>query len=312
MSALPKGSGAFFFQVPKRGIQEKELRDVLEESEVEYEYRINKDTMKSTLLSPTNLFIFLEGIFTNVFFGVLNLVILPYIQSPPKNISPSNSSLFILIFGVPGALFGTLYLAKLSDKYGSKNIKSRITFIIISISSSFLFFVLLFVLPLPNLTPAEGNNMGILFDYPIFWLMGIILFFSRTVMSVFRINQQPLIQEINLPEAQGTIRSWNQLVEIASFGSGPVIAGWLLENSNNDYLGSMLQMTWFIIPGILFWFFTYKTVERDKNRISNILHDRAVELNGFRGDPKDVLNKSKNRNDIPSKLHRQENNANGA
>ncbi len=269
---------ALSFHIPKRGLQEKELHGILSGTDISYEYKITKQTLKDTIFSKSNLLIFAEGIFTNIFFGIMNLVILPYIQSSPRNISPGNTALFILIFGVPGALFGTLYFAKISDKYGEKNLKNRITFIIISIAFSFVSIILLFIIPLPHLSPAEGTRIGILFDYPIFFLMGFVLFFSRIVISIFRINQQPLIQEINLPEAQGTIRSWNQLVEVASYGSGPIIAGWLLEQTNNNYLGSMLQSIWIVIPGILLWFLVYKTVEKDRKKISRILSERALEL----------------------------------
>jgi len=266
------------FKEPKRGIQEQVLTGILANDQIQYQYKLNKETMRSTLLSKTNLLVFIEGIFTNFFFGVLDLVMLPYIQSSPRNISTGTTSLFMLIFGVLGALFGSMYLAKFSDKWGSKNIKNRITLIIISLIITDIAVLTLFAIPLPALTTEQGSNFSLIIYYPVFFWLGLIVFISRVTMGLFGINQPPVIQEINLPEAQGTIRSWGQLVEIASYGAGPLIAGIMLEQMNQDYFGVIFRTFFLCLPGIFMWMTTYKTIQKDQARIQDILKLRAVEL----------------------------------
>jgi MFS family permease len=268
----------FYFQEPKRGIQEQALAEVLANDEIKYHYKLNKETVRDTLFSKTNLLVFAEGIFSNVFFGVLDLVLLPYIQSPPRNISPGNTSIFMLIFGIPGALIGSIILARLSDNWGKKNIKNRITLIIISLASAYLIVMGLFLIPLPALTPDQGSQFSIIFEFPIFFWLGLIIFFSRLSFGVFTINQPAVILEINLPEAQGTVRSWGQLVEIASYGSGPLIAGFMLTYFDQDYFGVVFRVFLLTLPGILMWMITYKTIYKDQARIQTILKTRAEEL----------------------------------
>ncbi|MCP4760981.1 MAG: MFS transporter [archaeon] len=268
----------FKFKEPKRGIQEKTLRNVIKDTEVEYDYILTKKTIRSTIFSKTNILIFGEGIFSGIFFGVLDLLLLPYIQSPPRNISAANSSIFMLIFGVPGALLGTAIFAKLSDKYGSEKLKSRISLIIFALVTAFSLIFILFMLPLPNLTVQQGNDFSIITVYPVFMLLGLIVTFSGFVTSIYAVNQPPIIQEINLPEAQGTIASWNQLVEIVSYGSGPIIAGYFLQTLNNNYFGAITIIICVGFPGVLMWILTYWTIDRDRKRIQSILRKRAEEL----------------------------------
>ncbi|GAH35598.1 unnamed protein product, partial [marine sediment metagenome] len=56
----------FFFYVkePKRGVQIDQLRDVLKERSIEYDFKMDKELMRSTMLSRTNVAALIEGIFT--------------------------------------------------------------------------------------------------------------------------------------------------------------------------------------------------------------------------------------------------------
>ncbi|MCP4761342.1 MAG: MFS transporter [archaeon] len=184
-------------------------------------------------------------------------------------------------FGIPGAFIGTFIFSKISDKYGSRNLKNRVTLIIIALSTAFIAVFGLFFIPLPELTLEQGKNMSIIIQYPIFLILGVIVFFSGFIMAIFAVNQPPIIQEINLPEAQGTIASWNQLVEVVGYGSGPIIGGYFLQTLNNDYLGAVGRVIFLGIPGVLMWVITYWTINKDKNRIKTILEQRAEELAGF-------------------------------
>ena len=85
---------------PKRGAQNAELSNILKNDTIQYQFKINKKTMKDTMLSKTNIVALIEGIFTNMFMGSLNILILPYIQSEPYNFSPFATGIFLVMFGL--------------------------------------------------------------------------------------------------------------------------------------------------------------------------------------------------------------------
>ncbi|MFW9971985.1 MAG: MFS transporter, partial [Candidatus Odinarchaeota archaeon] len=130
---------------PKRGSMRKELKDVLSNENVIYEYKLTKETIRSTIFSPTNLIAFFEGVFTTILIAVPDFLLIAYLQSPPLNISPFNLSLFLIIFGLPGGFIGSLGFAKISDKLGKKNIKYRVFMIVLSLVIIFIGFIFFFI-----------------------------------------------------------------------------------------------------------------------------------------------------------------------
>lgn len=263
---------------PKRGTQNKELTDVLKDDSIEYDFQINLEMMKKTMLSKTNVVILLEGISTNIFMGSLTFLLLPYIQTEPHNISPFATGIFLAIFGLTGGLIGQLILARLSDKLSKQHDLRRIYLIIIALIGGAISFALLFFIPLPHLTEAEGQNILLFIAEPIIFLMGIIHASSTSISALYNTNQGPIIQEINLPEAQGQIVSWNRLLESVSFGSGPMISGIFISLSGQNYQLVAILIGLFTIPGILLWITSIKWYSADKQNISTILEERSVIL----------------------------------
>jgi len=262
---------------PKRGAQQEELLHIIQNG-IEYDFKIDRKTMKKTMLSRTNIAALLEGIFTNLLMGSLYLLILPYIQTEPHNLSPVFTGIFMIVFGLTGGLIGQIFLAKLSDKVAIKHPIIRIYFIIFSLSLGVFTFILLFFLPLPHLTVEQGKDVPYLFSSPMVWTMGILFFVSSTISSLFLVNQAPILQEINLPEAQGKISSWNQFLESIGFGAGPIIVGILLSISNLNYKFTVVIISLLIIPGILLWVFALRWYTKDKEEIKQILEERAKQL----------------------------------
>ncbi|MHA1377491.1 MAG: MFS transporter [Candidatus Helarchaeota archaeon] len=267
-----------FFKEPKRGLMHEELINVLSNIEAKYDYKLTKETINSTIFSPTNILAFVEGIFTWILFSIAIYLIYPYIQSEPHNVSPVASSLLMIVFGMPGALAGSVLFSKLSDRLGEKNIVWRIYMIVSSMIGLFLIILLLFVIPFPNLYPWEGYNVLNLFKYPIFLVFAILLFFLRAVLLIYNINQNPILQKINLPEAQGTISSWNQFLEYLGFGIGPIFSGIVLSLNNYNYVNTAIISLILGIPGILLWVLAKKWIHQDIERVNLILKERANEI----------------------------------
>ena len=264
---------------PKRASTQDELKQVLLNEDIKYDYKLTKETVKSTILAPTNIIAFVEGIFTTIILMVPDFLFDAYVQSPPHNLSSVVSSIYMVIFGLPGGLFGSLALAKLSDKLAKKNIKYRIYFIVFSVVTLLGLYIVLFFLPIPSLSVEQGQNLLVVFTFPIIWVMGMCAFLARAVVGIWNINQPPILQAINLPEAQGTVSSANQLLELIGSGTGPILAGFLLIYFNQDYqLTVTITMSIGIIGGVL-WLFATKWINKDIERISNILKERGSELN---------------------------------
>jgi len=236
---------------------------------------MDKELSRSTMLSRTNVAALLYGIFTNVFMGSLDMIILPYLQTPPHNLSPLITGLFVVIFGVIGRVIGQILLARVSDKLAEKNDVRRIGFIIFSLVGGSITFVLMFFVPMPFLTPEEGRSIILFFSLPLTYVMGILILSSDAVSSLYMVNQPPILQEINLPEAQGQIVSWNQFLENIGYGMGPLIAGIFISIFGQDYKISAVIITIFVIPGIILWTLSRKWYTQDKERIKAILNERA-------------------------------------
>ena len=147
--------------------------------------------------------------------------------------------------------------------------------IVLSIVVGLIMYALIFFLPLPHLTVDEGKNIPLLMSLPIIWAMGIIYFTSRSVFSLYIINQAPVLQEINLPEAQGQIVSWNQFLESLGRGIAPLLAGILLVLTGMNYQLVVIIMALCIIPGIVLWILALRWFENDSKIIKEILNERA-------------------------------------
>ena len=265
----------FIVKEPKRGTQNKELQLVLKNEEIEYDFKMSRKLMRQTMLSRTNIAALLEGIFSNVFMGSLDMIILPYLMTPPHNLSPIVTGLFIVIYGLIGRILGQIVLARLSDKVAERKGVRRIYFIIISLIGGSITFVLMFFVPIPYMTEAEGADIVLFFSLPMSFMMGILIFSSDAVSSLYAVNQPPVLQEINLPEGQGQIVSWNQFLEQIGYGLGPLIAGVFISMFGQNYQISAIIITIFVIPGAVLWILSLSWYSHDKKRIKEILKERA-------------------------------------
>lgn len=264
---------------PKRGMQSNtDLTAVLQNQETNYQYQLTKETFRSTILRPTNIFAFIEGIFTWLIFAIAIYMIYPYIQSPPYNISPVASAVLMIFFGIPGSVVGGLVFGRLSDKLGQKNILNRVNLIIISIFLLFFAILCVFLIPLEPFTPEQGNNIFYLLKFYQTWLLGLIMFTLRAVLGIYFINQNPIIQAINLPEAQGKVTAWGQLLETIANGLGPILVGAILTVNAGNYL----QAAWITIlmglPGGFLWIAARRYIHKDVARIQSLLQARAKEM----------------------------------
>jgi predicted MFS family arabinose efflux permease len=182
------------------------------------------------------------------------------------------------VFGVPGVIIGAVGFSRLSDRLGKRSIKFRIYMITGSILALFGIVILLFVMPLPDVGTLDPGDLTLIFRYPIFLVFGVVIFVMRAVLSIYHINQTPVLQAINLPEAQGFISSANQFLETIGYGVGPLIAGILLTSTNNDYPTTALISLVIGLPSVAMWLLANRWIDGDVARINEILKSRAGEM----------------------------------
>ncbi len=280
------GSGIIIFGIvydiqseePKRGAQEEELIHILKKDNLTYNYKINREMMKKTMFSKTNIVALIEGIFTWILMGSINFLILNLIQNEPHNISEFSTSIFMVIFGLTGGISGQLILARLSDKLARKYMNARVLMIIFALIGGIITFALFFFIPWPNLTVEQGKDIIYLMSFPAIWLMGALFFFSRSIFSLYIVNQSPVLQHINLPEAQAQIVSWNQFLENLGRGIGPAISGLLLVLTQYNYQQTILYVILCILPGVILWTFAIKWYPSNVIQIKAILKERAESI----------------------------------
>ncbi len=266
----------FFVVEPKRGAQHHELSDVLKSPDKEYRYTLNKQTFKETFLRPTNMIALVEGLFTCILIAATNFLIFPYLQSDPYYLSASNNAILDATFGLPGTMFGVLAFSKYSDRLGKRDIRNRLTLIALAIFWMALGEILLFALPLPAFTPDQGNNFGFLIATPMIWMLGLVFFAIQAVSGVYMINQTPILQAINLPEAQATIMAWNQFVQTIGLGAAPIIAGLVLTATGGNFLLAIFTCVILGIPGGILWIYGRGKIRADIAQLDTILQKRAA------------------------------------
>jgi MFS family permease len=280
--------GGFTFAIhneePKRGAQQEELYHLLKDDTIEYDFQIDIKMMRKTMLSKTNVVALVEGIFTCILMSSLNFLILNYVQNPPYNLAPFSIGVFMVIFGLTGGLVGQLGLSRISDRIAIKGTVRRLPIIVIAIIGGLVTFAIFFFLPWTPLTPEQGMDIAYIMTIPTMWIMGALFFISRSIFSLYIVNQSPVIQQINLPEAQGQIVSWNQFLEQFGRGIGPLLCGILLLFTSTNYQITVLIVCLCIIPGAILWIVAMKWFPNDRKNISNILAERANILNSRKND----------------------------
>ncbi len=263
---------------PKRGAEKQELKDIIERSNVNYKYKLTRKTMKETLLSRTNVIILVEGIFTQIILAVPCILAFAYIESTPFNVSPLSVSFCGLLFAIPGSLIGAVGFAKLSDRLSKKHIKNRILLMLVSLMVLYFVWMSLFFIPFKPLTPAEGDNFIFMLGHWTYLLWALIIAVGYMVINIHLINQTPLLQKVNLPEAQGTISSIDRFFEVLSVGIGSILSGTLLSAFGGNYQLTVGVLTVIGACGAMLWLIGYKVIDKDLEHISTILRQRATEM----------------------------------
>ncbi|WP_371803008.1 MFS transporter [Candidatus Lokiarchaeum ossiferum] len=254
------------------------LQKVMKNSKAKYEYKMNFESVKQIFMSKSNLLMIIEGFFSVIMFGIIDVAIIPFFQVKYAFIDTVYIVLILGLLNLVGTLIGTRVFAKISNKIGKrpypKNFHGRIKAIIFAFS--FLIFSLAFFFIVPF--SSNIQNIPDFFTDAIMLLkFALILVFMATT-SIFDINQPIVIEALNLPESRSTLYSTNRFIEAIGRGIGPVILGFFLQKFPGNYPIAISLSLLFVIPGIICWIFIYHYFEGDYQPILKTLNKRKQEI----------------------------------
>ena len=131
---------------PKRGSGERELRELLERG-YEYEYRINKEALKRSFQTKTNLLIFAQGIIGTIPWGVLMYWLISFLMIT-RGMDKTTATFVLLLIGV-STVIGSLIGGFAGDYFENKQRGGRavITGLAIFIGMIAVIGVVLYPLP---------------------------------------------------------------------------------------------------------------------------------------------------------------------
>ncbi|MBN2153889.1 MAG: MFS transporter [Candidatus Lokiarchaeota archaeon] len=260
---------------PVRGAMRQELKSAVEDGGV-YSFKLDRATLKSVVMSRSNMIMYIEGFFTQIVLGVPNFLIYIYLQSPPSNLTSWTNAMIGFIASFPGHIFALIVFARLSDKYGARSMKKRIYLIITGLALFILMYMVFVLVPLEPLTPAEGGALGIVFARPGYVGITAVWFGATAIGGLYNHNQRPIVQAANLPETQGMAASVNTFLEVFGSGMGITFGGivFALYGSNMQLTTITLCLIGF--AGTLLWAACFKSLDGDLAKVSRLLEQRAT------------------------------------
>ncbi|MFX0057609.1 MAG: MFS transporter [Candidatus Hodarchaeota archaeon] len=292
----------FFVKIPRRGVSEEELLDLIEMN-LEYSYRISKKDLLEIGKIKTNLYLIIQGFFmiipgTILVYFTTSMLSLHFFNELPDEIRLQTATIFAGLMGI-GYILGNMIISYISDILFRKNKKNRTrlaTFCMIT-AIPFSIAMLLF------LRPINVSSLNIIYPEPIptseiatymFLTIGevfsvyptyILFFLFALIGSILGAgpvaNKNAVMVDINLPEHRGTAASFFNLSE--QIGKGvTLLLSYLLISffsffsfpSESSIYNMMFFSMFFWIPASILWYRASKTVEDDMIRKSMLLSER--------------------------------------
>jgi len=284
----------FFVKIPKRGMKEEELLDLIELN-LEYSYTISKEDLSKIIKKKTNRYLIFQNFFsiipgTITIFFLTSMLNLYYLYELPQEIRLQTATILAGILGI-GYIIGNLLLSYLGDVLYRRNKKNRtrlgalcmvlalpfyVTTLLLITPVSVSLLNISYPVPIPTAELASYIflTLGQIFSkYPnyiyyfIFGLIGTILIAGPVA------NRNAVMIDINLPEHRGTSVSFLNLSEQVG-KSVTLFASYFLISFLGGIYNMMFFSMFFWIPACFLWFFASRSVGKDLTAKSMILSER--------------------------------------
>ncbi|WP_175059100.1 MFS transporter [Thermococcus sp. 2319x1] len=261
----------FVAEEPKRGEGEKELKEILERG-YEYTYRLNKEALKKSFKTKTNILIFLQGIIGTVPWGVIMYWLISFFIVT-RGMEKSTATFVLLIIGI-SSVMGSLIGGFVGDYFEARQRGGRAVITGLAIFIGMIAAIGLILYPLPSkLTPIHWVALTL---YSIVFVQFV---------SYAGPNVRAIVSQVNLPEDRGTVFGLFNILDNVGKATGPLFGGFLIETLRSmgysdalAYQYTLLIGSLFWIPCALVWLWIRKSYPEDRERIREILRKRAEEL----------------------------------
>lgn len=282
----------FFVEEPSRGQSDPELKGLISNGQI-YNYIIESTHIASLLLKSSNVYLFLQAFFMNIATG--SLIWLPTLfifkiqqQGYSMETAMIASGYLYAIFQLGGMT--SAYFGHLGDKLQKQSYKGRALVTAIFVFLTFPFYVLMFIVPMENLSlPNDNNPIFILIGLmqqiiinPWMLLLFVLSFLASAAQSANTPNWLALITDVNLPEHRGTAFSVANLFNslgrtIGNVGVGIVLG--VISNYFNEpysFIITLAILQIFLIPSAFFYLGMAKKNVSDINHVKETLKKRSV------------------------------------
>jgi len=256
---------------PRRGMQEKELHDILS-SGAEYRFRISRKDVKFIRSNHSNLWLIIN--FIDVFPGAIILFLIFKYMKDIHNMETGEVNIVILVVFLFGSL-GALFFGRLGDLWYKKNKRAKVILALIC-NGLPIFFMFIFIRT--DFWIPEGTPFLSMLNFP-----GVIVIIAAVAGAVFlnqgvNPNWYSTLADVNLPEHRGTMVSMASVMDLLGQAVGPLIAAYVA--SRWGLRAAMRSVILFWGLNILFWLPLLIVIKKDLTRIHQLLLKRADKLRG--------------------------------
>ncbi|ACL69239.1 MFS transporter [Halothermothrix orenii] len=250
---------------PKRGAQEEELSEVIEQG-LEYREKIKFSDLKEIFKNKTNILGFLQGIPGSLPWGLIPFFIVPFYELH-KGFSRGMATILSLFLGI-GATVGGIFGGWMGDKIYKKSPRMLPVFNAV--------FILLGVIPGFFLM---GLNYGSDPGWNELILPLIFSFCTGVVVSLPAPNIKSILINVNPPEHRGTVFSIHNLTDSLGRGVGPLIGGFLVVSQGYQWTMYFAVFAW--IPCGLIYLWMYRTIDNDLDTLRGYLKRKREKIIGM-------------------------------
>ncbi|MHA1872149.1 MAG: MFS transporter, partial [Promethearchaeota archaeon] len=254
---------------PKRGSAEEELKEVILEG-AEYNFKWKKEDLKELWANKSNFWLVVN--FIDTFPGSIIIFLIFKYMEDLHNMKEEPVTIMIFLVAIFGAI-GTYIFGRLGDVIFKKDRRGKVAVAlfcnIFPIIFVIIFLELKFWLP-DNATLGDVfQNRGAL---TAIIMIVITMFINQGVGP----NWYSSLTDINLPEHRGTMISFASFMDMIGNAVGPLIGSYIA--TKLDITAAMWSANIFWIINVLLWVPVFFYIEKDLDRMHNILEERAEEL----------------------------------
>ncbi|HII67951.1 MULTISPECIES: MFS transporter [Thermococcus] len=256
---------------PRRGEGEKELKKVLEKG-YEYTYRLNKEVIKKSLKTRTNILIFIQGIIGTVPWGIIMYWLVSFFIVT-RGMEKSTATFVLLLVGL-STVIGSLLGGFAGDYFEAREKGGRAIITGLAIFLGMIAAIGMIIYPLPSELTL------------IHWIgLMIYSFVLIQFVSYAGPNVRAIVSQVNLPEDRGTVFGLFNILDNVGKATGPLFGGFLIETLRSAGYSDALAYEYTLLIGALFWIpcaavwlWIRKSYPEDRDMVKETLKKRAIEL----------------------------------